>query len=107
MITKKNYKEIFKELVKERIYKIKELIHEINHNDLIYYLTGDTARKGFYDFNDGVEFFRKMQYGECNMLKLEDAKKLRNLFKSNLNEISKWGHKSKEQRSALENIKLL
>ena len=89
MITKKNYKEICKELVKERIYEIKELIHEINHNDLIYYLTGNTVRKRFDDFNNGVDFFRKMQYGECNMVKLEDPKKLRNLFKSNLNEISK------------------
>ena len=70
-------------------------------------MTGNTARKRCDDFNNGVDFFRKMQYGECNMVKLEDAKKLRNLFKSNLNEISKWGHKLKEQRSALEDIKLL
>ena len=40
-------------------------------------------------------------------MKLEEAKKLQNVFKSNLNEISKRIHKSKEQQSALENTKLL
>ena len=40
-------------------------------------------------------------------MKLEDAKELQNIFKSNLNEISKGIFKSKEQKSALENIKLL
>ena len=40
-------------------------------------------------------------------MKLEEAKKLQNVLKSNLNEISRGRHKSKEQKSALENIKLL
>ena len=40
-------------------------------------------------------------------MKLEDAKELQNIFKSNLNEISKGRFKSEEQKSALENIKLL
>ena len=33
-------------------------------------------------------------------------KKPKNIFKSNLNEISRGRYKSKEQKSALENIKL-
>ena len=45
-----------------------------------------------------------MQSGE---MKLEDAKELQNIFKSNLNEILKGKFKSKEQESALENLKLL
>ena len=40
-------------------------------------------------------------------MKLEDEKELQNIFKSNLNKISKGRFKSKEQKSALENIKLL
>ena len=39
-------------------------------------------------------------------MKIEEQKKLQNVFKSNLNEISKGRFKSKEQQSALENIKL-
>ena len=40
-------------------------------------------------------------------IKLEDAKELKNIFKTNLNEISKGRFKSEEQESALGNIKLL
>ena len=45
------------------------------------------------DFDNGIELFRKIQSGE---MKLEDAKELRNIFKSNVNEISKGRYKSKE-----------
>ena len=37
---------------------------------------------------------------------LEDAKEMQNIFKLNLNKISKGRFKSKEQESALEDIKL-
>ena len=40
-------------------------------------------------------------------MKLEDAKELQNIFKSNLNEISRGRFKSKQPKNALENIKLL
>ena len=40
-------------------------------------------------------------------MKLEEVKKLQNVFKSSQNEISRRRFKSKEQKSALENIKLL
>ena len=54
-------------------------------------------------FDNGIELFRKIQSGQ---MKLEDTKDLRNIFKSNLNKISKGRFKSKEQKSSLENIKL-
>ena len=99
-----NYKEIFEQLVKERFDEIKELTNEINQNDLINYFKGNAARKTFDDFNNGIKLFEKIKSRE---MKLEEAKKLQNVFKSNINEISKRRHKSKEQKSALENIKLL
>ena len=40
-------------------------------------------------------------------IKLEEAKKMLGVFKSNLNEISRARNKSEEQKSAIENIKLL
>ena len=101
---KDNYKEIFEDLVKERFDEIKELTAETNHNDFIYYFKGNTARKRFHDFNNGIELFRKKQSGE---MKLHQAEKLQNVFKSNLNEITRGTNKSEEQKSALENIKLL
>ena len=73
---------------------------------MIYYvnLILITARRRFDDFNNSIEPFRKMQSGE---MKLEEAKKLQNVFKSNLNEIPRGRNKSEEQKMALENIKLL
>ena len=40
-------------------------------------------------------------------MKLEEAKKLWNVFKSNLNKISRVRYISEEQKIALENMKLL
>ena len=38
-------------------------------------------------------------------MKLEDAKEMQNIFKSNLKKISRGRFKSKEQKSGLENIR--
>ena len=40
-------------------------------------------------------------------MKIEEAKNMQNVFKLNLNKISKGRFKSEEQKSALKNIKLL
>ena len=40
-------------------------------------------------------------------MELKGAKKLHNVFKSNLNETSRGRYKSEEQKSALENTELL
>ena len=58
----------------------------------------------FDDFHDGKELFKKIKYGE---MKLEDAKELQNIFKSNLNQMSNGRFKSEEQKGELKNIKLL
>ena len=56
----------------------------------MYYFKGNTVRKRFDEFNNGIEHFRKMQSGE---MKLEVVKKLQNIFKSNLNEKSRGRNK--------------
>ena len=94
---KDNYKEIFEELVAERFDEIKKSIHEINQNDilLIYCFKGNTFRKSFHDFNDDIELYKKIKPGQMNQ---EEAKNLLNVFKSNLNQISKGRFKSEEQK---------
>ena len=62
-----------------------------NHDHLTYYLKGNTAIKRFNNWYKS--FLKKMQFGE---MKLEEAKKLQNVFKSNLNEISRERCKSGE-----------
>ena len=76
----------------------------MNCDNLTYYFKDNTARKKCDDFNNGIELSRKIQSGE---IKLEEAKKLQNEFKSNLNEILRAKYKSGEQKMALESIKLL
>ena len=60
--------------------------------------------KYIYDFDDGIELSLKIQSAE---MRLENARELQNIFKSNLKGISKGRFKSKEQKNELENIKLL
>ena len=101
---KDTYLEIYEELVKERFDEIKELTNEINQNSLTYYFKGNTARKRFDDFFNGIELFKKIKPGE---MKLGEAKKVQSVFKKNLSEISRERYKSEEQKSALGKIKLL
>ena len=76
----------------------------MNHNDLIYCFKNNTTTKDFNDFEKIVELSKNVKFGE---MKLEDGKELQNIFKTNMNEISKGRFKSEEQKSALENIKLI
>ena len=55
----------------------------------------NTARKLFGDLINGIVLFRKMQSG---VRKLEEAKKMQNVFKLNLNEKSRRRYKSEEQK---------
>ena len=66
---KDNYKNIFEELVKERFHEIKELTDEKNQNDLICYFKGNTFRKRFGNFNNGIEFFKKIKSGETKQIR--------------------------------------
>ena len=72
--------------ISDRFDEIKELTDEIKQNDLIIYLKSNTSRKRFDDFNNVIELVKAIKSGEK---KLEEAKKLQNLFKSNWNKISR------------------
>ena len=93
---KDNYKEIFEKLAKERFDEIKELTNEISHDDLMYYFKGNTATKRFNDFTNGIELSKRIESGE---MKLEEAKILQNVFRSNLNKMSREIYKSEDQES--------
>ena len=77
-------KEIFYKLVKRKLDEIKKLTYEIDYDNLTFYFKNNTAKK-INDFENDIELFKKMQYKE---MKLEDAKELQSIFKSNLNKIS-------------------
>ena len=62
----------------------------------MYYFKGNTATKRFNDFNNGIELSKRIESGE---MKLEEAKILQNVFKSNLNKMSREIYKSEDQES--------
>ena len=95
-----SFKEIVDKIVKEKIDEIRELTDEINHCYLTLYFKRDTAEKTFDGFNNGMILFEKIQHGK---IKLEKEKKLQNIFKPNLNEISRGRFKSEEQKIRLLN----
>ena len=92
---KDNYKEIFEELVKKSFDEIKELTNETNKNDLIYYFKSNNAKQNFDDFNNGIKLFEKIKSVE---IKLEEAKELQNVLKSNLSKISRGRHNQKSRK---------
>ena len=71
---------------------------------MIYYYRGTNARKRFADFKNGIRLFEKRAFGE---MKLQEAEKQRNVFKSNLNKTIRDRDKCEEQKSVLSNIKWL
>ena len=85
-------------MVEKKFDDIKELTDKINHDDLICFFAGNAARERNYNFNNGIEILRKIQSGKK---KLQLAKKLGNVFKSNLNKISKERQQVNEQKSTL------
>ena len=61
-------------------------------------------QKRFDEVNNGIGLSKKIQSGET---KLEEVKKLENIFKSNLNKISRREFKKEERNILLKNIELL
>ena len=57
MISKQ--KEIFNELVDERLEKITDLDKKVNSDDLIYRYKGNTADVKFNDFDNAVDIIDK------------------------------------------------
>ena len=99
-------KEIFNELVDERLEKITDLDKKVNSDDLIYRYKGNTADAKFDKFDNALNIINKIQNAEIS---LADVKNNQEKFKSYLGEIKKGNNKrkSKEQKNALYSIETL
>ena len=78
MISKQ--KEIFNELVDERLEKITKLHKKVNPDDLIYRYKGSTADAKFSEFDNAFSLLDKIRDGKIS---LADAK----MIKQNLSQI--------------------
>ena len=99
-------KEIFNELVDERLEKITDLDKKVNSDDLIYRYKGNTPDLNFDEFDNALALIDKIRDGKIS---LTDVKNNQEKFKSYLGEIKKGNNKrkSKEQKNALYNIETL
>ena len=79
-------KEIFNELVDERLEKITDLDKKVNSDDLIYRYKGNTADVKFDKFDNTFNVINKIQNGEIS---LADVKNNQEKFKTYLGEIKK------------------
>ena len=92
-------KEIFNELVDERLEKIIDLDERVNSNDLIYRYKGKNVDAKFDEFDNALDIINKIRDGKTDLANQQK-------FKSFLGEIKK-GNKSNEQKNTLYNIEML
>ena len=83
-------KEIFNELVDERLEKITDLDKKVNSDDLIYRYKGNTADVKFDEFDNALNIINKIQNVEID---LADVKNNQEKFKTYLGEIKKGNQK--------------
>ena len=104
MISKQ--KQIFNELVNERLEEITNLDKKVNSDDLIYKYKGNTADAKFDKLDNALAITNKVRNGEIS---LADVKNNQERFKSHLGKMKKGNTKrrSKEQKNALYNIEMV
>ena len=103
MISKQ--KEVFNELLDERLDEITELDEKVNSDNLIHRYKCRTADAEFNAFDNALDLIDKIRERKIS---LTDVKNNQVKFKSSLGEIKK-SHKnrSKEQKYSLHNIEML
>ena len=79
-------KEIFNQLVNERLDEINKLDEKVNHDDLIYRYKGKTSDENFNTYDNALNLIDKIKNGK---IKLVEAKPDQIKFRLVLNEIKK------------------
>ena len=88
-------KEIFNELVDERLEKITDWDEKVNGDDLIYRYKANTGSVKFDEFDNALGIIYKIRNGKTE---LADVKVNQEKYKNYLGKIKK-GNKSKEQKT--------
>ena len=86
-------KEIFNELVDERLEKITDLDEKVNSNDLIYRYKGNTANAKFGEFHNSFDIINKIRDGKTDLADVKNNQQISKSFlgtiKKEINQISK------------------
>ena len=79
-------KEIFNELVDERLDEITELDKKVNRDNLVYRYNGKSPDEKFGKYDNALDLINKIKNGEIELL---DVKNDQTVFKSLLGKIKK------------------
>ena len=97
-------KEIFNNLVDEKLEKIIGLDEKVNHDDLIYRFKGKIADIKFDEFDNALGIINNIRDRKKN---LSEVKNNQEKFKLYLGKITKGAKKAKEQKNIIYNIEIL
>ena len=99
-------KEIYDEILKERMYEILQMSKEINHGNLVYGFKGPTPSINFGKYGGPMYIYSHVKNGEKTLQQLEEEQKN---FKKDLREITSGNptHKSEKQSCTTKNVKTL
>ena len=97
-------KEIYDEILEERMDKILEMSTEISYSNLVYDFKGSTPSINFAIFGFPMYTYTQLKNGEKTLQQVEEEQKC---FKKNLNEITLGNpkHKSEKRSYTIENVR--
>ena len=99
-------KEIYDEILEERMDKTLEISRKINYSNLVYVFKGSIPSINFAIFGCPMYTYTQLKNGEKTLQQVEEEQKC---CKKNLNEITSGNpkHKSEKQSYTIENVRNL
>ena len=99
-------KEIYNEILEERINEILQISKEISHSDLVYDFKGPSPSIKFGNYGGPMYIYGYMKDGEKTLQQVEEEQKY---FRKDLNQITSGNpkYKSEKQSYTIKNIKNL
>ena len=99
-------KEIYNEILEERINEILQISKEISHSDLVYDFKGPSPSIKFGNYGGPMYIYGYMKDGEKTLQQVEEEEKY---FRKDLNQITSGNpkYKSEKQSYTIKNIKNL
>ena len=88
-------KEIYNEILEERIDEIPKMSKEISYSNLVYDFKGPTSPTHFSEYGDPMYIYGHMKNGEKTLPQVEEEQ---NYFKKDLNQITSGDPKYKSEK---------
>ena len=98
-------KEIYNEILEERINEILQISKEISHSDLVYDFKGPSPSIKFGNYGGPMYIYGYMKDGEKTLQQVEEEEKY---FRKDLNQITSGNpkYKSEKQSYTIKNVRI-